>query len=288
MPATQRLFDGTREQRRALRAALKELNAKRISDERIAILLERDVTQGRIPGFQQNSVAPVTRPTIQRIRTADDEALFNVRPSTAGVLYNFLTQSEELRTSLFDSSVKVHSEHTLAPLLEALKHHVGATEGPLNNPKMKSLKGNFYLYRKAWTSFDADTYVRCVLSFDWVGDALFYSEEQKFYDTVAQLPVDEKDHGLVLPYGMNVILMGKGERKDLLKFFSFHDFTPYPDGHQKVHAMSGNFIAVYSKGPHPGFQAFARRVPDDEEPIPKFYAEGELDETIRNRLTGRW
>jgi hypothetical protein len=164
-----------------------------------------------------------------------------------------------------------------------LEGHVGAQDGPLNNEKLRSLEGIFYLYRKAWTSLYANTYVRCIVRFDWVGDALCYTEEHRFYDSVSDHPFNEIDRGVVLPYGMNVVLLGKGNRKDMLKFFSFHDFTPFPDGHQKVRTMRGNFIAVYNKGPHPGFRAYAQRT-ESETPSTEFYKPDVLDPNILKHL----
>lgn len=194
-------------------------------------------------------------------------------------MYYFLQQSAELRTELYSDGKPIRSSHEYAPLLDVFQRALGALDGPLSIEKLKSLSGAFYLYRKAWTSPYADSYVRCVLRFEWIGEALFYTEEQKFYDSVEKLPVDETDEGIVIPFGMNVALLGRGTEKDLLKFFSLHDFTPYPDGHQHVHRMSGNFIAIYGKGPHPGFGAFARRVEESEgEPTCAFFEPGALDD----------
>lgn len=278
-------YSGRMDQRRALRDALVGLNNARTSDQKVANLMRRYLEDGKVPNFPK-AKNPPTRATIQRMRVAANEELDRAHASTIGPLYNFLCVCEELTSSLYNRTVRIHSAHKLAPLLEAVQHNMGAVDGPLDNRKLKSLEGTFYLFRKAWTSPYAESYVRCVLRFDWVGDALFYSEEQKFFDTVEKLPTDELDNGIVVPFGMNVVLLGRGQDKDLLKFFSFHDFTPYPDGHQHVHRMSGNFIAVYSKGPHPGFGAYARRVEEEEgEPTCAFYAPGELDEETIFRIT---
>lgn len=279
-------FSGDNEQRLAVKRALEELHDAGFSDQYIADVLGSDVAAGRVAGVRQSTRSPVSRPTIQRIRKATPDSLLNVRTRQMAALYAFLRQSEEFETELSAKIDSIRSTHSLAPLLDAVQQHMGATDGPLDNRKLKSLEGAFYLFRKAWTSPYAESYVRCVLRFDWVGDALFYSEEQKFFDTVEKLPTDELDNGIVVPFGMNVVLLGRGQDKDLLKFFSFHDFTPYPDGHQHVHRMSGNFIAVYSKGPHPGFGAYARRVEEEEgEPTCAFYAPGELDEETIFRIT---
>lgn len=278
-------FTGRHEERRALRSALQALHAQRISDQRVADLLSAYLDGDRIPGYPKASTAPVSRPTIQRIRVSDDRTLISMRPSTVGTLYTFLRHCAELPTELFDDSVRIHSSHAYAPLLEALERHVGANDGPLSNASLRSLEGAFHLYRKAWTSPSSPTYLRCVLRFEWVGDALFYTEEQRFTDTVARVPVDEIDQGVVMPYGMNVVLIGRGQSKDLLKFFSIHEFEPFPDGHLHVHAFAGNFIAVYSKGPHPGFRAYAQRVADGDEASCAFITEDQMDETILGHLT---
>lgn len=277
-------FEGLRSQRIAIREALTDLSDRGESDQRIVDLLAKYLGQGQLRGFRKGAPA-ISRPTIQRIRTATDPVLENMRPATLRMIFNFLNVCEELPTALFEARIQVKSAHEMAPMLEAIQLHVGAKDGPLTNAKLKSLEGTFHLYRKAWTSLAHDTYVRCILTFNWIGDALFYTELQQFTDTVAKLPVDETDTGIVIPFGMNVVLLGKGQNKDLLKFFSLHDFTPYPDGHQQVHNLSGNFIAVYSKGPHPGFKAFAQRV-DPSEASTEFYNADELDPEILRRLNG--
>jgi hypothetical protein len=276
-------YEGTRMQRFALRDALNYLKGAGESDQKIANLLAEYIEEGLVANFPKKSSRAISRPTIQRIRRANDNQLDGIRYSTAGALYNFLCCCEELKTDLYNNNTRVHSSHELAPLLEAIQKHVGAIRGPLDNEQVGSLEGVFYLYRKAWTSPNAETYVRCILRFERVGDAMFYTEEQQFHDDIEELPVNETDTGIVLPFGMNVVLLGKGSKKDLLKFFSFHDFTPYPDGHQKVHSMTGNFIAVYSKGPHPGFRAFAKRT-DDIHPTTKFYGPNKLEPEIIEKL----
>ncbi len=274
-----RCFSGKPEQRGAVRAALRLLHSKRISDQRIANLLATYLNAGRIPEYPRSTTPAVSRATIQRVRVCDDRALLGIRPMTIGLLYNFLCQCGELKTDLYDDTVIIRSSHPMAPLLESLQRHLKAHGGPLSNQSMRSLEGTFHLYRKAWTSPNAPTYIRSILSFNWSGDALFYKEEQSYFDDVAQLPVNETDHGVVHPFGMNVVLIGKDSQKDLLKFFSIHDLTPYPDGHQQVHAFTGNFIAVYSKGPHPGFRAYALRVDSDEASC-GFLHQAEVDEMV--------
>ena len=271
-------------ERVAIRNALTQLNNRGESDLRICELLADYIGKGRLRGFPKGTKS-ISRATLQRIRTANTSELENFRPSALRMLSVFLEVCEEMQTDLYNARIKVQSSHPLAPVLEAIDAHMGAEDGPLTNAKLKSLEGTFHLYRKAWTSPAHDTYVRCVLTFNWVGDALFYTERQLFTDSVAKLPIDETDTGIVIPYGMNVVLIGRGNDKDLLKFFSLHDFTPYPDGQQKVHNLSGNFIAVYSKGPHPGFRAFAQRV-EPEDASTAFYNEGELDREILRRLNG--
>lgn len=280
---TDRHFDGTRDKRLALRTSLVQLHAASVSDQTITDRVNQMLKQNRIPAFPSHLSKPLSRPTVQRVRTATDTGLIGFRATTLGKLYNCLCHCEDLPSGLYDQTIRIQSAHDLAPLLEALQSHIGARDGPLDNPKLKSLEGVFHLYRAAWTSPNASTYIQCILRFDWVGDALFYTQEQKFYDPVANLPVDEADTGIVMPFGMNVVLLGRGQHKDLLKFFSIHDFDTFPDGHIPVHAFSGHFIAVYGKGPHPGFRGYARRVQAHEAET-AFYLHDQLDPEILGRL----
>ena len=281
---TDRHFDGTRDKRYALRAALIQLHAASVSDQRVTDQVNTSLKANRVPNFPSLTTKPISRPTVQRIRTASDGELLGFRATTLGKIYNCLCHCEELPSGLYDQTIRIQSAHDLAPLLQALQSHIGARDGPLDNRKLKSLEGVFHFYREAWTSPNSDTYIQCILRFDWVGDALFYTEEQRFHDPIANLPVDETDIGVVLPFGMNVVLLGRGKQKDMLKFFSIHDFDTFPDGHLQVHAFSGNFIAVYGKGPHPGFRGYARRV-EPHESDTAFFNEGELSAEILMNLS---
>lgn len=282
--ALPRTYEGSSDERFALRDALRALSDNGTSDHRIAGLVLSAKDEGRIPRYPKSSKATISRATIQRIRTASDEELAGVRFPTMALLYNFLTHAEELQTALYNEHTRVRSGHHLAPVLESVIKHLGARRGPLQLADLRSLEGAFYSYRKAWTSPNHETYVRCVLQFDWMGEALFYTETQDFYDPFLKVPVKEVDEGVVVPFGMNIVLLGHSKEKDLMKFFSMHEIFPFPDGLQAVQTMQGNFIAVYNKGPHPGFKLFAHRVPDDEEPKTAFYMPGELDEMILRRL----
>ena len=131
----------------------------------------------------------------------------------------------------------------------------------------------------------AESFIRCIVRFDWVGDALFYTEEQFFTDTVANTQIDEVESGVVIPFGLNVIMLGKRTGADLMKFYSIDNFSIFPDGKQIIHNFSGNFIAVYGKGEHPGYRAYAERV-RPEVAATKFYAPNELNPEIVERLTG--
>lgn len=281
---TSSLYTGHIDQRFALRAVLQALNASDFSDQKITDLFNDYLEKGSIPEVTRQSTRFMSRPTVQRLRTASDDALHNFRRGTLRKLYNFLSCCEELPSELYSKSIRIQSAHGLAPLLQAVQGHMGAKDGPLNNRKLKSLAGTFHLLRDAWTSPNDETFIQCIVRFEWVGDALFYTEEQKFFDTVAGLPVDERDTGIALPFGMNVVLIGRGQSKDLLKFFSIDDFDNFPDGHLKVHAFSGNFIAVYGKGPHPGFRAVAKRV-DAADAETKFVTASDIDPALFAQLT---
>lgn len=278
-------FEGRFVERKALRSALKKLNANQDSDLAIANLLATYIEQDRVVDYPSDSTRPVSRATISRIRRATDNELKAIRGATIGALYNFLCHCAELKTNLFEQSVRIQSTHTLAPLLEALHKFVPARDGPLTDEKLKGFVGTFHLYRRAWTSPNAeDIYIRSIMTFEWVGNALFYTEEQKFYDTISKTHHNETDSGVVFPFGMNVVLLGNGMGKDLLKFYSIDEFSVFPNGTQTIDYFAGNFIAVYGKWDHPGYKAYAQRVKEGENAKSRFYAPGELEESIVGKL----
>lgn len=279
-------FEGRFVERKALRSALQFLNAQSKSDQIIANVLATYVEQDRVHDFPSNSTRPISRATISRVRRATDKELKAIKTPTIGVIYNFLCHCIELKTNLFEQTVRIQSTHKLAPLLEALHKFVPAREGLLTDAKLKSFVGTFHLYRKAWTSLNAETYIRSVMRFEWVGNALFYTEEQKFYDTVDKSSMDEMDIGVVFPFGMNVVLLGNCTSKDLLKFFSIDEFSVFPNEQQKIQSFAGNFIAVYGKWEHPVYKAYAKRVKEGEEAKSKFYAPNTLAPEILEKLKG--
>ena len=268
-----------------MQRSLEQLKAAGYSDQVIADTLGRDVAAGKVAGIRKSANSSVSRATIGRIRIANDDRLASIRSPQMKAIYCFLQQSAELRTELYSDGKPIRSSHEYAPLLDVFQRAMRAKDGPLSIEKLKSLVGTYYLYRKAWTSQNVESYIRCILRFEWIGEALFYSEEQNIFDTVSGTRTEETDQGIVIPFSMNVILLGRGDELDVLKFFSFHDFTPFPDGRQPVQRMTGNYITVYAKGPHPSFGAYVRRVEADEgEPACAFYAPGELDSEIVERI----
>lgn len=282
-----RYFRDVWKKRLELREAINILHEDGMSDEKIQNALRTDWEANLIPRYPKRSVSAVSRITIRRIRIADDEGLARIRSSTCGTIYNFLCHSKDLETPLLGLAARVQSSHELAPLLDSLQMHMGAMEGPLTNAKLKtSLEGTFHLYRRAWTSPESGSYIRSILKFEWMGDALFYTETQKFTDTIDNIPVDEIEKGIVFPFGLNVVLLGRATNKDMLKFYSVDNFSTFPDGQLPVHNFSGNFIAIYGKGEHPGYRAYAKRIRKDQEISSKFYAPGKLPKTILKHLAG--
>lgn len=279
------LYEGTFEQRRALRTALQSARTvSGLSDERLADLIMADKGAGRIPGFPKEHPARVSRATLQRYRTdAADPDLAKASPAIAGLIYNFLLQSTAVRTSLAMGQM-VRSDHPLSSLMQEMMRQFGATRSQIDLAALASLEGTFHLYRKAWTSQKAATYIRTVLSFERHGDVMTYREVQHYRDTVAGLDVDEAETGLVMPFGSNIVMLGRAERTDGLKFFSIHTFYKAPDGINLTSSFGGNLIAVYGKGSHPGFRFHAVRISENEKLSCVFYAEDELDEKLCQAL----
>lgn len=279
------LYEGTPEQRRALRAALRSVRmGSGLSDERLANLIMIDKEAGRVPGFPPDAPARVSRATVQRYRADEtDPELAKASPAIAGLIYNFLLQSEVVRSPLSVDRL-VRSDHPLSGLMQKMMQQFGASRSQIDLAALTSLEGAFFLYRKAWTSQTVPTFIRTVLTFERHGDVMTYREAQRYRDSVAQLAVDEAETGFVMPFGSNIVMLGGSERTDGLKFFTAHSFYNAPDGVGRTETFSGNLIAVYGKGPHPGFPFYATRVGDAEKSECAFFSEGELDETLRKRI----
>lgn len=145
-------FDGSFDQRKAVWRALNQLHEAGYSDRHIVDQLARDVSAGKVAGVAKSPTSPISRPTLNRIRLADDDVLMSVRTPQMKAVYAFLRQSNELKTEIHADSQPIRSSHGLAPLLDAFQRTMRAKDGPLINEKLKSLVGTFYLYRKAWTS----------------------------------------------------------------------------------------------------------------------------------------
>lgn len=276
-------YDGSTTQRVALKIEVLKLHAKGVSDQSIVDAVMIAKVADRIPKFPKTSLARISRPTLQRYRTQMDGELSGARFGPTGLLFNFLACCPDIPNGLFQDSVQISSAHTLAPLLRPFVEHFGARRGQLDFSDIESLKGTYHVYRKAWTSKKYDTYIRTIMTFESVGEALFYTEMQSYNDTAAATDVDERDMGFVLPFGMNVVTLARGQDHEVIKFTSIHDFYPYPDGRRPVTSFAGNSIAVYGKGPHPGYRIIGQRVAP-EDASSRFYAEGELEASLREKL----
>lgn len=258
------VYRGTDEQRLALHAALVELHKRGIPDQAIVAAIHADKKRGLIAEFDAANATTVSRATVNRYRLASDARIPNGRRAQLALLYNFLAQSKLYPTALSENAGKLRSAHEMSPLLDALMIHMGPRKGQLDLEDLKSLEGTFHVYRRSWTSADPDDYIVSVLTFEWVGNALFFSDTQSYFDETSRLQIDETDRGVALPFGMNLVLLARGDNREVIKFSSVDDFYRFPDGIRLVDLFSGNAIAVSGKGPHPGYALAGERVKVDE------------------------
>ena len=276
-------YNGDLEQKRALISALRLLHRKGFSDEQLELAIEKACRNGKIRGFQRDSGAKVSRPTIQRYREKYDPETAQMKHNSAGLMYNFLLQSREFETPLLVDATLTDTSHELSPLISQFLQHFGAKNEPFDKDVLKSLEGTFHAYRKAWSSIKKKTFIRSVVKFERHGSSLIYTDTQDYYDPISDTRVHQSDTGFVVPFNVNVIMIGKGAGRELLKFCALHDFTPYPNGIDPIDAFEGSFTVVYNKRQHLGFQVLARRV-KPEKSQSKFYNEGEVDKEIERIL----
>ena len=277
-------YQGTRAEREALRRALEGLNARGFSDQQIINLFSEYLDADKIAEHPKATTRNVSRATIQRLRTATDQQLLGMRTGTLSAVYNFLCSCPELPTELFDKRLQVHSSHRYAGLNEAILNHMGAKSGPLNNGSLRSLEGTFHLYRKSWTSIERETFIRSIVTFDWVGDALFYTEQQNYLDTVSGSTVNEHDVGTVLPFSAHVIMLGREQNHDVIKFSGLHRLEPFPNGERRVQHFYGYMMAIEANGPFPGFPIHGVRTEPEEASCQFYERPDDLEPLILERL----
>lgn len=257
-------YRGNEAQRIKLHSALKELHERGVTDLALTNAINKAKSANQIAEFPQSNATSVSRATINRYRKSLDRTLAVGRRDQIALVYNFLAQSNDFPTALLDPARQVQSSHALAPLLQMMMAHVGPRHGQILPDDMESLAGTYHVYRRAWTSQDDDAFIVTVMVMHWIGNGLFFEDEQSYRDPSANQPIDERDVGLALPFGMNVVLLARGENHEVLKFYSIDDMYPFPDRRRPVLRFSGNAIAVSGKGPHPGYPIAALRAePND-------------------------
>jgi len=272
-------YNGSLEQKIALIDALNELQTKGISSAKLMHKINDARKKGMILGFTKDSGVEISRATIERYRDDYDPKTSQMRYDSAGLMYNFLLQSKDFGTQLLVEEPLTDNSHNLSPLIGAFLQNFGAPKTKFDDDILTSLEGTFYAYRKAWTSIESKTYIRSVTKFERFGKSLIYTDTQDYFDEITKLKIKEVETGFVIPFNMNVVMIGKAESHELLRFSAIHDFSPYPNGNDKLSSYSGNFMVVYNKGQHLAFPVFARRTADDRATC-KFYGEGELDADI--------
>ena len=276
-------YNGDLEQKRALISALKLLHKKGVSDEQLEHAITKARRNGKIRGFQRDAGASVSRATIQRYREKYDAETAKMKHSSAGLMFNFLLQSKEFETPLLIDSMLTDTTHKLSPLISHFLDNFGARKGMYDDEVLDSLVGTFHVYRKAWSSIESKTYIRSILKFERHGNALIYTDEQEYFDPVSNTKVNQSDTGFVVPFNMNVVMVGRGNNNELLKFGTLHGFAPYPNGVEQLEAFYGIYLVIYSTWQQLGTTLYAKRVPADKARS-EFYNEGELDADIERRL----
>ncbi|PHR93135.1 MAG: hypothetical protein COA69_04075 [Robiginitomaculum sp.] len=276
-------YNGSLEQKIALIDALNELQTKGISSAKLMHKINDARKKGMILGFTKDSGVEISRATIERYRDDYDPKTARMRYDSAGLMYNFLLQSKDFNTALLVDSALTDTAHELSPLINQFMQHFGTKNEPFDKDVLKSLEGTFHAYRKAWSSIKKKTFIRSVVKFERHGSSLIYTDTQDYYDPISDTLVHQSDTGFVVPFNVNVIMIGKGAGRELLKFCALHDFTPYPNGIDPIDAFEGSFTVVYNKRQHLGFQVLARRV-KPERAQSKFYNEGEVDKEIERIL----
>jgi hypothetical protein len=271
-------------QRLALFATLKELNERGVTDQALANAIYESKKSDRIPEFGEHHKATVSRATINRYRLSTDPYLRAGNRMQIALLYNFLATTPDFISSLSGGGARVTSAHELAPLLQALQDHVGQTRGELVSDDLQSLVGTYMVYRSAWTSPGSDLYISSVMTFEWVGNGLFYTDVQDYLDPATTHRLDEIDTGVALPFGMNIVLLARGHNHKVLKFSSIYDLYHFPNGLQKVIRFSGNAMAISGKGPHPGFPFAALRVTEPDQAVSRIFDRSELPNRIYETL----
>ena len=274
------MYRGLDEQRLSLFAALGDLHGRGITDKALEAALLNAKAANRIPEFGKDHKAYVSRATINRYRRSSDPYLRSANRTQIGLLYNFLVTTPDFISRLSSEGKRLTSAHELAPLLQALHDHVGPIGGQLNPEHLKSFQGTFMVYRQSWISSNANDFMTSVMTFDWVGNGLFFTDTQKYPDPSSPHPVDEIDTGVALPFGMSVALLSRGQNHEMLRFSSIDDMYSFPNGRRTVVKFSGNAMAVSGKGPHPGYPFAALRVDDPLQATSKIMNRSELPESI--------
>ncbi len=239
--------------------------------------------EGKIRGFKRDGGARVSRATIERYRDQYNAETSKMKHNSAGLMFNFLLQSEEFETPLLMDSILTDTSHKLSPLISHFVDNFGAKKGMYDKEVLKSLVGTFHVYRKAWSSIESKTYIRSILKFERHGNALIYTDEQEYFDPVSDTEVNQSDTGFVVPFNMNVVMIGRGNNNELLKFGALHGFAPYPNGVEQLDSFYGIYLVIYGMWQQLGTTIYAKRVPTDKARS-EFYSEGELDADIERRL----
>lgn len=262
------LYAGTVEQRRALREALRQLNAAGISDDALAYSIRKALAAGSVPGNISGTVKRlgVSRESISAYRRESDDKLNGAgdvaRSLRKALVYNYLSSTEDYVTILSPLHHDDMSRRRNITLARAVSTFF-ATETTLPYEKFNGLQGDFAMFRPLWTSRDESRLVRSIVRIRIEEKVLLYSETQDYEDPNANLKVFEFDEGYVMTFDKNAFVLSKERSGHSLKFIVINHFLPYLNGSQ-IDLFSGTVVGVAGPGPHPGFPFICRRIRDND------------------------
>ncbi len=273
-------WNGSDDQRRALRSALMELR-----DKELLTQLARDVSKY---GANTSNFMGITLDRTTLSRWCDEEKIFNGRDQKCHLLYSFLENTSLLRykNQYISEKNNAHFTGLKSFPVEKLFLQLGVTEFRPDAKSLLSLKGTFHIYRKSWLPYaGSQLFIRARLRFYENEGVIMGEHTQKFQHPKSERNVDEIDIGPVLGLGDNVFFFGFRKGSPALKFFVFDRIAPRPSERESVSRIEGTVIGAVGQGPHHGhrFIAFRENSTNRNKEM-GIIDESELDEDTKQAL----
>lgn len=263
-------WEGTDDQHRALLTALREVKGKNGLSHLETSLGRDQRTRERAHALQLHKDKPVNRTTLFRwIKNLDpdpaapisDEHLnwfkLDAKYGRKQLVYDFLIQSAEVRTSLFKP---------VSAFPKGLLDYLVADASRLAKPfdkDLSKLDGAFELYRPAWTTpHRRDRVLVSRLLFTIENDFTRFREEQDYIDPEFQnARVRETDEGAVFFTAANIILLGFGMNEERVKLYAASSWFSSLSGELPVTRLSGSMMGVSGRRDQKGYPFVAVRSP---------------------------